>query len=204
MMNSKSKYILLYISYSLIDFWHFNRLNRELSRPARTSHTSKKNVSDAEEGGLSKDFTFVDLEEYLTHAHREGTASGILPKQIGIRFRNLTVQGGGSGSIVGRTFYDEMIGVLGKDLYDLAKGYFSKTSPPVKNIIQDFSGVVKPGEMLLVLGKPGSGSSTFLRALTNQRRDYTAIQGEVDYSGLEFQTAKREYRGEILYNGEGG
>lgn len=174
------------------------RLKRELSRPR-----SKGAQPDEEEGENARDSNFVDLEEYLTRANREAEDSGIIPKKIGVRFKNLTVQGSGTGSIFVRTFGDELLGLFGKDLFNLVRGWISKQTPPIKNIIHDFSGVVKPGEMLLVLGNPGSGSSTFLRALTNQRRDFTAIKGDVDYSGLGFETAKKQFRGEILYNSEG-
>lgn len=75
--------------------------------------------------------------------------------------------------------------------------------PEAKPIIQGFSGVVRPGEMLLVLGKPGSGASTLLRALTNQPRSFTAITGDVSYGGLPYELARGKYRGEILYNDEG-
>jgi ABC-type multidrug transport system ATPase subunit len=75
--------------------------------------------------------------------------------------------------------------------------------PAPKPIIQGFSGVVRPGEMLLVLAKPGSGASTFLRALTNQPRAYTNIEGDISYAGLPFELARERYRGEILYNDEG-
>lgn len=177
----------------------FYSLKRELSRPATNGAQG-----DEEEGGNASNSTFVDLEEYLTRANREAEELGIIPKKIGVRFRNLTVQGSGSGSIFVRTFADELLGLLGKDIFNLIRGWVSGQKPTVKNILHDFSGVVKPGEMLLVLGNPGSGSSTFLRALTNQRRDFTAIKGDVDYSGLGFETAKRQFRGEILYNTEGG
>lgn len=182
-------------------------LRRELSRPRRVSTTRSNgrrlSVHDEEEGEHTSDSTFVDLEEYLQRVHRDATASGITPKRIGVRFRNLTVQGSGSGSIFVRTFGDEMMGLFGKNVYDLLKMFLPGPKPTIKNIISGFSGVVKPGEMLLVLGRPGSGSSTFLRALTNQRRDFTAIHGDVDYSGLGFEVAKHRYRGEILYNDEG-
>jgi ATP-binding cassette subfamily G (WHITE) protein 2 (SNQ2) len=37
-----------------------------------------------------------------------------------------------------------------------------------RDLIHDFTGVVRDGEMLLVLGRPGSGCSTFLKAVTNK------------------------------------
>jgi len=37
------------------------------------------------------------------------------------------------------------------------------------DILKNFRGVAKPGEMVLVLGKPGSGCTTFLKVIANQR-----------------------------------
>ncbi len=35
------------------------------------------------------------------------------------------------------------------------------------------------GEMLLVLGRPGSGCSTFLKAVTNKRDSFAGVEGDV-------------------------
>lgn len=40
-----------------------------------------------------------------------------------------------------------------------------------KVILNRFNGVAKPGEMILVLGRPGSGCSTFLKTVTLQTPD---------------------------------
>ncbi|KAF8458765.1 ABC-2 type transporter-domain-containing protein [Kalaharituber pfeilii] len=158
----------------------FEDLKRELSQPASTRSAQ---LPDEEEGEVTGNSMFVDLEEYLTRANREASESGIIPKRIGVRFRDLTVQGSGSGFLFARTFADELLGLFGKDIFDYIRFSLFGKKPPIKNIIQGFSGVVKPGEMLLVLGNPGSGR-------------------QVDYSGLGFESAKKEYRGEILYNSE--
>ena len=39
-------------------------------------------------------------------------------------------------------------------------------------LLKDFSGSITAGEMLLVIGKPGSGCTTFLKALSNMRGEY--------------------------------
>lgn len=144
----------------------------------------------------------VDLEEYLQRKTQEASESGILPKKIGVSFENLTVSGTGGGRAYVTTFPEELAFMFGKGLLDFAQGMF-REKPESKNIIQGFYGVVKPGEMLLVLGRPGSGTSTFLRALTNQPRDFTTITGNVHYSGIPFEEAKGRYRGEIMFNSEG-
>lgn len=180
------------------------------ARLTLTRSRSRKQKQHDEELGKTKesDETDVesesfDLEAYLRRTNREKEESGILSKRVGVSFRNLSVTGTGGGKIYVKTFKDEILELFGKSVYDLVKGILPKKNQEVKAIIQGFNGVVKPKEMLLVLGKPGSGSSTFLRALTNQQRPFTQINGQVHYSGIPFELAKGKYRGEIMFNDEG-
>jgi ATP-binding cassette subfamily G (WHITE) protein 2 (SNQ2) len=74
--------------------------------------------------------------------------------------------------------------------------------PPIRTIIDNFSGCIRPGEMLLVLGRPGAGCSTFLKMLGNQRFGYENVEGDILYGGTDAKTMARKYRGEIIYNPE--
>lgn len=65
------------------------------------------------------------------------------------------------------------------------------------------SGVLKPRQMCLVLGCPGSGCTTFLKAISNQREEYAAIAGEVLYAGMSAEEMGKYYQGEVVYNQEG-
>jgi ABC-type multidrug transport system ATPase subunit len=56
--------------------------------------------------------------------------------------------------------------------------------------------------MLLVLGRPGSGCSTFLKILGNQRFGFEEITGDVTYGGTDAEEMGKKYRSEILYNPE--
>jgi ATP-binding cassette subfamily G (WHITE) protein 2 (SNQ2) len=56
--------------------------------------------------------------------------------------------------------------------------------------------------MVLVLGRPGSGCTTFLKTIANQRGGYLAVNGEVSYGGIDAAEMDRLYRGEIAYNQE--
>jgi ABC-type multidrug transport system ATPase subunit len=40
-------------------------------------------------------------------------------------------------------------------------------------------GVVKEGEMLLVLGKPGSGATTLLKTIAGETRGYASVSGGI-------------------------
>lgn len=75
-----------------------------------------------------------------------------------------------------------------------------KLLPPPKQILTNFNGVLKPGEMCLVLGRPGSGCSTFLKVIANQRVGYNKIDGEVTYGGESSKLFGKRYIGEVVYN----
>lgn len=121
-------------------------------------------------------------------------------RHVGVVFKNLTVKGVGLGAALQPTIGDLFLG-----LPRAIGGLFTrkkKLSSPVRTILNDFSGVIRPGEMVLVLGRPGSGCSTFLKVLGNQRAGYKSIEGEVTYGGLSAEQMQKEYRGEVLYNPE--
>lgn len=121
----------------------------------------------------------------------------------GVVFKNLTVKGMGVGAALQPSVGDIFLGLprLLKNL--VTKGPRKAAGkPPVRTIIDDFSGCVKPGEMLLVLGRPGAGCSTFLKILGNQRFGYEEISGEVTYGGTDAEEMRKKYRSEVLYNPE--
>ncbi|KAI2145931.1 ATP-binding cassette transporter snq2 [Ophidiomyces ophidiicola] len=121
-------------------------------------------------------------------------------RHVGVVWKNLTVKGVGLGATLQQTNSDVLLAIprlLGR----LFTGKIRKKKA-VRTIIDDFTGCVKPGEMLLVLGQPGSGCSTFLKVLGNQRAGYESIDGEVSYGGTDAETMSKYYRSEVLYNPE--
>lgn len=51
----------------------------------------------------------------------------------------------------------------------------------------------------MVLGRPGSGCTTFLKTMANMREDYHAVNGEVHYDSLSPADIKNHYRGDVQY-----
>lgn len=121
---------------------------------------------------------------------RNGTDSG-KSKKLGVTWQNLTVKGISSDAL-----YNE--NVLSQ-FNPFGKG--SGKRSPLKTIIDNSSGCVKPGEMLLVLGNPGAGCTTLLSLLSNHRNGFAEITGDVSFGSMTSQEAK-EYRGEIILNTE--
>lgn len=124
-------------------------------------------------------------------------------RHSGVVFRNLTVRGVGLGSSLQPTVGDFFLGLprkLGKLFTQGPKAAMAK--PPVRDLISNFDGCVRPGELLLVLGRPGAGCSTFLKTFCNQRAGFESVEGQVTYGGTDASTMAKDFRGEIIYNPE--
>ena len=123
-------------------------------------------------------------------------------RHVGVIFKNLTVKGVGLGASL-----QPSVGDLFMNPFRLVKGLLSNPrntvgKPPVRNLLNSLTGCIAPGEMLLVLGRPGAGSSTFLKVTGNQRSGYESVHGNVTYGGESAENMGKHYRGEILYNPE--
>ena len=64
------------------------------------------------------------------------------------------------------------------------------------------TGILRGGETLMVIGKPGSGCTTFLKTLANMRDEYAAVGGKVLYNGIDAAEVKAHRPGEIALAGE--
>ncbi|KAL2019399.1 hypothetical protein VTK56DRAFT_9690 [Thermocarpiscus australiensis] len=183
----------------------FAELQRELSHMSRASHSRSHRDTEKgrpESGYLPSEVTFeqFDLEAVLRGELDAEREAGIRPKHIGVYWDGLTVKGMGGQTNYVKTFPDAFV-----DFFDVITPIrrmlgFGKKGVEA-TLLDNFKGVCKPGEMILVLGKPGSGCTTFLKTIANQRYGYTAVTGEVLYGPF---TAKefRVYRGEAVYNEE--
>lgn len=81
----------------------------------------------------------------------------------GIAFQNLNVFGYGAG-----TDYQKDVANILLDLGGMVRGVFGGVKKNRIDILQKFDGVVHKGEMLVVLGPPGSGCSTFLKTVSGE------------------------------------
>ncbi|KAJ6134709.1 hypothetical protein N7523_001031 [Penicillium sp. IBT 18751x] len=116
--------------------------------------------------------------------------NGDKARKLGVTWQNLTVKGVSSDA----TFNENVISQFNP---------FGKagTGDPTKIILDNSFGCVKPGEMLLVLGRPGSGCTTLLNMLSNHRTGYAEVTGDVSFGCMSAEEAK-QHRGQIIMNTE--
>lgn len=180
------------------------------NRPDSRVERQKTRDTDVEAGDPEKeaddDEEEFELGEFMREGHFEKrtTESGS-HKRVGVVYENLTVKGVGSTASFVRTVPDAVMGTFGPDLYHILAKYIPFLRPkgqPTRTLINDFSGAVRDGEMMLVLGRPGSGCSTFLKAVSNNRDSFASVEGDVSYGGLPADKQRKLYRGEVVYNDE--
>ncbi|KAJ2793775.1 ATP-binding cassette transporter snq2, partial [Coemansia guatemalensis] len=141
-----------------------------------------------------------DLKEWL--GRRQEAEGPPFAKRFGLVFSDLDIY----GTDVSNRHIATLITPIWKLIKGVRNGYgifqLLTSMDNKRQLIHGVSGEVKEGEMLLVLGRPGSGCSTLLRVLSNHRKTYTKIDGTVSYGGLSPKEVLRHYRGEVAYNQE--
>jgi ATP-binding cassette subfamily G (WHITE) protein 2 (SNQ2) len=114
-------------------------------------------------------------------------------KALGVTWNDLTVTGRAAGAVMQENVFSQF------NVVQQSKE--SRGPKKLKTILNKSSGCVKPGEMLLVLGRPGSGCTTLLKMLANQRKGYEEITGDIRYGSMDHKQAE-QYRGQIVINNE--
>lgn len=124
---------------------------------------------------------------------QRGEKDHLRGRRLGVTWKNLTVKGVGADAAYNENVLSQF------NIPQHIKE--SRHGVPLKTIIEESYGCVKPGEMLLVLGRPGSGCTTLLKMLSNHRPGYAEVNGTVSFGSMTATEAK-QYRGQIVMNTE--
>ncbi|KAJ5627890.1 CDR ABC transporter [Penicillium lividum] len=120
-------------------------------------------------------------------------AAGYGKRELGVTWKDLTVDVLSAEASVNENFISQFNVI--QTVRDL------RQKPAIRSILQDSHGCVKPGEMLLVLGRPGSGCTTLLNILSNRRGGFKSVSGEVKFGTMNPDEAEL-YKGQIVMNSE--
>lgn len=171
-----------------------SRSGRSSTRTPRRRRTASyetpfkdKDLEIGDAGPATEKEADFELGPFIKEGHFEKrTEAGSSAKKVGVVFKNLTVKGIGSTANFVQTLPNAVLGTFGPDLYRIVCSFvpalrFGKQGQ-MRTLTNDFTGIVRDGEMMLVLGRPGSGCTTFLKAIANQRGDYAGTYLRVSKS----------------------
>ncbi|KAI1128101.1 ABC transporter PeaB1 [Nemania abortiva] len=111
--------------------------------------------------------------EQLLESHATASSS-----RADVHFHDLTVKGCGRGIQAAPTVWTTI-----KSWANVLNPRAYRGAEPERTLLHGFSGSLLGGEMLLVIGRPGSGCTTFLKALANMHDEYKGVSGNITYGG---------------------
>ncbi|KAJ7048481.1 hypothetical protein C8F01DRAFT_1280404, partial [Mycena amicta] len=138
-------------------------------------------------------------------------------RSAGVSFRNLNVHGVGSPTDYQKNVANIWLGMLGS-----VKGWIGMGTGKSKiQILRDFDGIVKSGELLVVLGRPGRPqwlldipqnyrwSNAWYVASWRFQQPPNSLTGftvdpasDIQYQGIPKEVMHDDFRGEVIYNAE--
>ncbi|PWY68618.1 ABC drug exporter AbcA [Aspergillus heteromorphus CBS 117.55] len=118
-------------------------------------------------------------------------------RTLGVAFSNLNVHGFGSD-----TDYQKSVGNVWLEALGLARKALGHQQRKIQ-ILQNLEGFVEAGEMLVVLGPPGSGCSTFLKTIAGETYGFHVEKSSsINFQGVNAKQMAHEFRGEAIYAAE--
>ncbi|KAI8587104.1 ABC-2 type transporter-domain-containing protein [Geranomyces variabilis] len=147
-----------------------------------------------------------DLATFLDQKMKASADAGFQVPKVTLTWKNLGVFGDPVFQPSIETVGQKALGMVNPipTITRLVRAITGTKLPKVigRQILFPSSGFIKPGEMTLVLGRPGSGCSTLLRSLANMTEGLSDITGEVEYNGIDRVTFKERYSSAVAYSPE--
>lgn len=182
---------------------HFSRTQSQYSRQSSSATVPQLERKDTLAGLEINDPVFdpnspkFDLYKYLRMLLKVLENENITLQRAGVVLKNVNVQGTGSALNLQSTVGSSLTAPVRANEY-LNFGHKSH-----RQILRNFQGLIRSGELLIVLGRPGSGCSTFLKTITGEMHGLDLDKGStVHYNGVSQKQMMKEFKGEVVYNQE--
>ena len=158
----------------------------------------KFSLKDIEE--LHNKFDFGDnfnLKQILTSFVRLSQNQHINLRATGITLEDVSVYGNDERFSIIPTVSDVL--KLPLTVYRASRG----AKAPTRTILNKFNILAKPGDMVLVLGRPGSGCTSLLKTIAAcDLQLFTGVEGDIVYDGIEQKTFVRHFKPDLIYVSE--
>ncbi|CCE61497.1 hypothetical protein TPHA_0A04220 [Tetrapisispora phaffii CBS 4417] len=129
---------------------------------------------------------------------KDAKEQGMHIREAGVIIKDLSMEVADRSTKEGKTFADVLLFPL-----TLFRELQRLKHTPKKKILKSINGVAEPGKIVLVLGKPGSGSTTLLKIIAGEGSQCHGKQaGTVLYEGISQEEMIKKYKSDLIYNGE--
>ena len=123
------------------------------------------------------------------------------PGKLGVAYKNLRVYGDAIESDYQTT--------VANGVWKYTKKFINKFRKHTEedeytfDILKPMEGLIKPGEVTVVLGAPGAGCTTFLKTIACHTEGFKVADGSIiSYDGITPEEIKKNLRGEVVYCAE--
>ncbi|TID15216.1 putative multidrug resistance ABC transporter [Venturia nashicola] len=159
------------------------------------------NPFDAPEGSRldphSPGFSAKAWAKRAMEFHRSDPEAGPT-RTAGIAYKNLNVYGFGTSTDYQKSVTNVLYGIGG-----LAKTLIGRGAQTRIDILRNFEGLVYSGELLVVLGPPGSGCTTLLKTISGEMSGLNVEDNAyINYQGISAEQMHKNFRGEAIYTAE--
>ncbi|ODV86673.1 hypothetical protein CANARDRAFT_6249 [[Candida] arabinofermentans NRRL YB-2248] len=122
------------------------------------------------------------------------------PTNLGVVYKNLCAKGVASDS----DFQPTVLNLPYKLIRDYYYLWFKKNdNSRYFEILKPLDGLIKPGTLTVVLGRPGAGCSTLLKTISAHTHGFEVDPNSfISYDGLSMKDIQKHYRGEVTYSAE--
>ena len=168
-----------------------------------SQRTTRDNMDDnSEEINIDLQSSIIteafDIKKEFQTFVNNADDQGIHLRKSGVIIEDIGCIGQDSSSLEGSTVSDILF--LPYTIYKKIK---SIKSNKMRTILQNVNGLAKPGEMILVLGRPGAGCSSFLKLIAGITENFAGgCSGEITYDGIPQKEMLKSFKSDIIYNGE--
>jgi hypothetical protein len=170
---------------------------RELQQIFSALSQRRTSIAEMDDPRVDPLHEAFDLPKFLKMFRHQLENEGIHMRKIGMVYKNLNIFGSGAALQLQQTVADFVLAPL------RIGEWFSGGKKAHKQILRNFDGVIRSGEMLIVLGRPGSGCSTLLKTMCGELHGLDMDKNSaVHYNGIPQEQMKKEFKGEAIYNQE--
>ncbi|ODV65866.1 pleiotropic drug resistance protein PDR [Hyphopichia burtonii NRRL Y-1933] len=175
-----------------------NNLTRYSSNVTVAGSNPMNDINDPRLDPESSDF---DSKYWIRNFNKyiANNAEYYKPTSLGVYYKGLRAYGDATDS----TFQSDFGNIVYKYGSQLVNLLSKQDESKQYDILKPMDGLIRPGELTVVLGRPGAGCSTFLKTLANQTHGFKLDpNSKVSYDGLTPHQIVNHYRGEVVYCAE--